>query len=192
MKKIIALTLLLSLLLPAALIETVAFAGHDYSPFDDLEYYHVDYDEMEDRISLRIDLDSPVSNEDDVMILPMVNYAGLGSYVMWISVSSQGEFPDELEKVIILVDDVRYNIPAKEGKCVLMCGDIALRMVDEIINSKGDVKIRLSGKPENLDSVISEGQIRVLSELYHAFVGSGIGDRDMMNHYDSTGGIYVK
>lgn len=170
----------------------------DMSALEALENFSYTFDKMENSISIKPKLSINSFFSSGCAIMPnclSTSIDGARLTMLGILFVYRGVSPIGLEKVIILVDDVRYSISFKSEKTngdlsvesyVLGCGKIGLEMLSAIATTDGSVEVRFDGSSRNVDFVMSDLQVSSIRELYAAYVESGALEQDNLWMLDSV------
>lgn len=183
------LTLLSCTLLFLFLLAVPALADTpDLSPFEALETYTIDYDEMLDELwvessdlaSLLFD-DSPLKA---YITLAFSSYTEAGVRTSMLQLYAGMNTAAPIDNVTILTDGVRYQYEGISGaspdgnyaECMLPIGTSALEMLGAIAAAPGEVKVLFSTASGDIDAVMTPEQIFSLAELYTAYLFSDFYD----------------
>lgn len=192
MKRFTALWLALLLAVAA-----VGASAASPTPFDGLEDYFVDYDDMDGTVWVEYTnlpaLVTEVNGWPVYATLAFYSYESDGRwYAMLQAYFGMDNTEIVIDKMIVLVDGVRYTLTGEPSmdtggnytELMVPIGQTALQMLEAMSTTGGEVKVRFSTADGNLDFNMTDIQLQAMADLYHAYAGSSFYDAGMLYDID--------
>lgn len=161
----------------------------DFEPFNALEGYFVDYDDINGEVWIEYDnlpaLKTYAGRWPVYASLALESYQINGEWITLLQLHAGIENGiGDIDEVIISINGTDYSFPGISGmdtggnyfEQTLPIGTAALEMLNEMITTENEVKICFCTVREGHSFTMTDAQLQSIADLYYAYLDSGLYD----------------
>lgn len=193
MKRLTSLLLVLLLTVAGS-----SASASDFEPFNTLEGYFVDIDDINGEVWIEYSnlpaLKAYAGRWPVYATLALESYYENGRWItllqLYIGIEKGGA---DIDSMVISIDNIDYSYPGIASmdtggnyiERVLPIGAAALEMLEAMIATEGEVKVRFCTIRENHTFIMTDIQRQSIADLYHTYLNSALYDAAYLERVDS-------